>query len=1139
MSSQQLDEERIFHVAREISKPAARAEYLEQICAGDQALRERVESLLEVHEQEQSFLKSDPNHDSAETRDHPPTLEGRGTTIGRYRLMEQIGEGGMGTVFVAQQERPIRQKVALKVIKPGMDSQSVIARFEAERQALALMDHPNIAKVLDAGTTQSGRPYFAMELVPGVPITEYCDRNRLTVDERLELFIPICKAIQHAHHKGIIHRDIKPSNVLITLHDGKPVPKVIDFGVAKSLGARLTDRTIYTEHFQIVGTLLYMSPEQAELSGLGVDTRSDVYSLGVLLYELLTGTTPFQKADLDQAGFDEQRRIIREQEPPRASERISNLGETATTVAEHRRTDARKLNQQVRGDLDWILHMALEKDRTRRYESPKDFAQDVTDYLVNEPVKARPPTIGYRAAKYLRRNRVAIAVTGLLLASLTLGLIGTAWQARVAWRETRETGRQTIIAEEALDDARLSEQEANDSLYFALVGSAWDAWRVGNMEESKRLLDQATAIGGQRGPELSILRNQQQWAADLDHFATDRTASGLAVSPDGNWLAARSGRTLTLFGLEDESIEDLKIDLQADSKGRSGLVSFSHDSKHVIACDFRSTSVRVHEVAGPRKDAAWSWKSPDRTVKVVSAQLSPSDDLVAVATHDGMIYVMDWGKDEVIWSRRVHEPIESGDSLTADGPTVAVGRVETVYSVAISKYLAFSKDGSTLVCGTGIGKIVAWEVKTGKEVAKMEQLRPLRSLAISPDGKRIAVSVWSKSHGIHVWSVETSDEITQLPGHDGIVSQVIFLPNGDLASCGRDNVVRVWDGESYRQKRAFRGHSAYIWSITVSPDGSKLFTGADDRKIIAWPVDAPAAYMERITERDNQIFDLKLNVAAQELIGSQLNSNQISIWDIDSFRLKRKIALRVGVRSIEVIDKNRVAVRHLDGSVGMLDLKSGSEESPFHQQLSKGVTGFAYSPDQRLLAASVATPAGIELIVLESDGRFWKLATTRPFDAGQIRNLAWSPNGSWLAGVSGNEVIAWDQRNGWEEYRFGEHTKRVECVTFSPNAAILASCGQDSTIRIWDLETKDQLGEPLKGHAGIVWNVLFSGSGEHLYSASGDGTVGIWDVASHRLRARLPGQPDGAKALALATDDAWLATGGIWEGMLQVWKIKR
>jgi len=427
MASRQLDEERIFHTARKLPDPEARADYLDQICAGDWALRERVEALLKVHQEDQYFLKS---------ADHmPPTVdigqitERPGTMIGRYKLMEQIGEGGMGIVYVAEQERPIRRKVALKVIKPGMDSKAIVARFEAERQALAMMTHAHIARVLDAGTTDSGRPYFVMELVKGVPITEYCDKNKLTIRERLALFLHVCQAIQHAHQKGIIHRDIKPSNVLVTLHDGQPMPKVIDFGVAKALNTRLTDKTIYTEHRQIVGTLLYMSPEQAELSGLDIDTRSDIYSLGVLLYELLTGTTPFTQAELDKAGFDQQRRIICDREPPRASVRISSLGETSTIVAEQRRTDVRKLHHLLRGDLDWIVLKALDKDRSRRYDTATSLSQDVERYMAHELVVACPPSLDYRMRKFAQRYRAALITITLVVVALTTGITVATWQA--------------------------------------------------------------------------------------------------------------------------------------------------------------------------------------------------------------------------------------------------------------------------------------------------------------------------------------------------------------------------------------------------------------------------------------------------------------------------------------------------------------------------------------------------------------------------------------------------------------------------------------------------------------------------------------------------------------------------------------
>jgi serine/threonine protein kinase len=466
MSSDPQRAQSVFLAA--VERPSlGRATFLDSECNGDDELRQRVEALLKAHDEPGSFLDAPPP--GIEVATMPPIDERPGTVIGPYKLLEQIGEGGFGVVFLAEQERPVRRRVALKIIKPGMDTRQVIARFEAERQALAMMDHPNIAKVLDAGMVgaasrsapdltpvdthegparlagPTGRPYFVMELVQGVPITEYCDQCNLTTRERLELFVTVCQAVQHAHQKGVIHRDIKPTNVLVAIQDGQPTPKIIDFGVAKAINQQLTEHTLVTAFAQIVGTPLYMSPEQAELSPLGVDTRSDIYSLGVLLYELLTGTTPFDKDRLHSASYDELRRIIREEEPPRPSARISTLAaDLATTVAEHRRTDARRLRQTVRGELDWIVMKCLEKERNRRYETPNSLARDIERYMHDEPVQACPPSTAYRVRKYARRNKTLLAAGGAIAAALVVGLGLSTWQ---YFRATTEGARAKAVSE--------------------------------------------------------------------------------------------------------------------------------------------------------------------------------------------------------------------------------------------------------------------------------------------------------------------------------------------------------------------------------------------------------------------------------------------------------------------------------------------------------------------------------------------------------------------------------------------------------------------------------------------------------------------------------------------------------------------
>jgi len=424
-------EEAIFHAASDLREPEHRAAFLERVCGPDTILRARIELLLAADHRASQFMVEDPLNLDAKSAPKDlgiPLEQPTGGRIGRYKLLEKIGEGGMGVVYMAEQREPVVRKVALKIIKLGMDTRQVVARFEAERQALALMDHPNIARVLDGGVTEGGRPYFVMDLVQGVPITQFCDDRNLSTRARLDLFLEVCSAVQHAHQKGLIHRDLKPTNILVTLHGDKPVPKVIDFGVAKATQQRLTDKTLFTQFQHFIGTPAYMSPEQAGLSGLDIDTRSDIYGLGVLLYELLTGKTPFDASELLKASLDEMRRTILEKEPLRPSTRLNALKrEELTTTAKRRQTESPKLIQQLRGDLDWIVMKCLEKDRARRYETANGLAMDLQRHLKNEPVVARPPSAMYRVEKAVRRHKLAFTAAGIVTLALVAALVVSSW----------------------------------------------------------------------------------------------------------------------------------------------------------------------------------------------------------------------------------------------------------------------------------------------------------------------------------------------------------------------------------------------------------------------------------------------------------------------------------------------------------------------------------------------------------------------------------------------------------------------------------------------------------------------------------------------------------------------------------------
>ncbi len=598
----EMTADEILVAALEKRTPVERAAYLDGACGVDGELRALVENLLRSHEEAGSFLEQ-PLFEPAQTIDQPRQAETPGTVIGPYKLLQQIGEGGMGTVFMAEQTEPVKRKVALKVIKAGMDSRQVVARFEAERQALAMMDHVNIARVFDGGTTENGRPFFVLELVHGVPITKYCDDNHLTPRQRLELFVPVCQAIQHAHQKGIIHRDIKPSNVMVTLYDGKPVPKVIDFGVAKATEQKLTERTLFTQYGTMIGTLEYMSPEQAEMSALGVDTRSDIYSLGVLLYELLTGSTPLTHKRMKEAAYGEILRMIKEEEPPKPSTRLSDSGEALASISAQRKTEPAKLAKLMRGELDWIVMKTLEKDRNRRYETANGFAADVQRYLADEAVQACPPSASYRLRKFVARNKGPVIAASVILLCLVVAILGTSaglvWAVRERDAKTRALSAETEAKEAAIEQrqekekaltaetkARAAEQQARDK--------ALDALRALTDDIVENQMARGTKLTDENKEFLrTIIRQFEGFAA-----ITANDAESRAIRAEGHF---RVGRMRHRLG-ELKEAEAAYADALALQKPLAADFPTRPDFRQQLAGSQHSLGILLHD-AGRLKEA--------------------------------------------------------------------------------------------------------------------------------------------------------------------------------------------------------------------------------------------------------------------------------------------------------------------------------------------------------------------------------------------------------------------------------------------------------------------------------------------------------------------------------------------------------
>lgn len=1103
MSVANISERELFEQALELEQ-SAREAFLREQCAGDDLLRERLTRLLLADESAEAFLPPSPSG----TKLPFPELsvdEEAGTMIGPYKLLEKIGEGGWGVVYMAEQVEPVSRRVALKIVRQGMDTKQVIARFEVERQALAMMNHESIAKVLDAGTTPTGRPYFVMELVRGVPITQYCDDNKLTTPQRLELFIDVCHAVQHAHQKGIIHRDIKPSNILVTMHDHRAVPKIIDFGIAKATQQKLTNKTLFTQFQQFIGTPAYMSPEQAQMSGLDLDTRTDIYSLGILLYELLTGRTPLDAKELSQADYDEMRRRIREEDPILPSTQLTTMGDQEmTTVAQRRHVEPARLNRLLKGELDWIVMKAIEKDRTRRYGTATELALDVRRYLDLEPVKAVAPSKLYQIQKLIRRNRGAFAAAALIFFSLIAGVSVSSWQAVRARRAeaaadqaAKSASEARTVAENNAAEAQRQHQLADtavarlqENLYASDMYVAQQFLDQDNISKVRELLQKHSPVDGQvdhRGFEWRYLWNQSQGDELFVFPGHDDSVGALSFSKSGRWIASL-GR--------DRSLKVWDV-----------------DSKNPVA-----------DLDMEEGGFLWSLR----------LEFGVNDRYLAAGT---------------IFSRRRERKLTVWD--TRDW-TVAASLEGVGFPIR------FEDEGNQLI-GLGRKGFVRCDLSTPASEpepidVEIEIPRDLRGYSWSPDGELIALSgdrtsVWHFASGQRVWEGDAPDhrfvltsgfdyfasiprafvrseselQLQLFRGADhaqidvekiqpGFLHALDFSSDGQwLAAGGWDYLIHLWRPETGRKLGVLKGHLDEVFTLAFSPNSQTLATGGKDGRVHLWDVRTigPRSEYESIEypeTNDSEEMRLRskndLRKRLPVALYSEFASGNLDYYLPISDRRRGELISWDGRYLAERVDRENVEIWDLANEKYRASLKIPEVRRRFNRGEEFSFVG----------ADSVIYQSGDNLVR-------WDLTKNRqiglqvPVEFEQWKGASHSGSyGAYLDSTHETEITVWNLVADRQQAVLSGLSHAAQSVVFSADERLVTATSWDKRCFVWDVETGAVVHE-LTGHKQGIAAAAFSRDGRSFATSSPDGTVRLWHLETGREMLAL--RPDDARTWGL------------------------